>query len=341
MDKELKRKLFFGILLGGAAIIIGIGFIWSKFINFGTLTLNAQPPYQVLFADSGENFLCESDNCTYKLKPGQQSAILKKESYQDELITFQLERWQEKVLEAKFSIKPYISEEESDAAAKNLLPKEYSYELLTENNRQILVSLENNERKEVALFQKPINVRKIIGNDKSVIIQDAAAPARVYIVDVLNRERRIIDSADLSGMENGKWSLGGRYFVFTKNNSPSLWLLDVDLSTVIDLSIEAELNNTFWTYDERLLFASNQLVTNTSFSGKYYNYISLLPDTGTTVNFVVYNPDEKSYSQIYSLDTLQALPQDLAASGNFDKIYFSEMSAAGPPKFFRISLKKI
>jgi hypothetical protein len=301
MELERRRSLALGIILG--LIILGaiFLFLWGIYLNRGTISITADPPFTVITTD-GKQTQCESSPCKITQKIGLRDLILVKQGHESISTEITVKLWRTVDLEVEFQVNPYIESIEKLPESDEEINYEIVFDEQTQNYK--LISSTDDQKRAIVYFQKKISSPLIFSSEFSALIVDQKSNL-TYRIDILGAEREVVQDFDFSEIENGIWSQEGSRFAFTQTDSPYVWLLDEN-NEVKETSFNKEKTSYAWTYSGNLFFITNdETISNT---------------IGYT--FGEYNPQDDSYSIIESFSEIQSLPDVLIPSNNGRIIYF-------------------
>ncbi|MBI5754177.1 hypothetical protein HZA40_03485 [Candidatus Peregrinibacteria bacterium] len=326
MDIEKKRMIFFGSILAIAIIGSLVLFFWGNVLNRGTLKITGDAPFSVEIVGLGKEE-CPASPCSIKTKSGYHELLISKSGYQTILTSSTVKLWRTTALPIQFQIIPQVTETDTipDPDKKN----EYELVMDSKSGMQKLIRKDQISTT-LAYFPKPTTKADIIGGKNTVLIIDSEA-STAYIVDLQAKSRTSIDPSDLADMENGSWSDDGKYLIFSKKNSPFLWLLDVSTQKISSLTLATNLKQTSWAYNDDLIFITEQ-----SYSSINDLQINLLDEKSTNgLTFGLYKPLTGSYQRFGDFPTVLSLPDEFIATANGDTVYFKSGK-----RNFRIILRK-
>ncbi|MBD3360890.1 PEGA domain-containing protein [Candidatus Peregrinibacteria bacterium] len=321
MDREKKKILFFGGILGLIILISILYFLWGSFINRGTILIHSDPPFTVEFF-GGETYECETSPCEIKQKIGTKSVILSKEGYKTIVKEIKIGLWQTTEIDIDFEIIPYLVEIE------NLpdLEEEKKYSIVFDEIQKMykLVNAEDMQKRAIVYFQKEIIQPQVFGSENKVLlISQNSDPLTAYVIDIIKKTREKITDPNLRNITEGSWSRSGKYFVFSKEKSEFLWILE-SKNSIKKLDLKTNETAYAWTYDGDLHFITHQGTEPRAQMGKYgNNYINIftsVSDYGFTIG--EYHPDENSYTKIEVFSEISEVPDSLIPASNGQIIYF-------------------
>lgn len=197
---------------------------------------------------------------------------------------------------------------------------------LDENNgMQKLVQVDAFGEKTIVYFPGSIKMPIIFGSKNAVLILDkGSSDTPAYKVNVLTKERQVINLGSMKDIKDGVWSFSGKYFVFSTKNSNNLWILD-DNNRIKKIDLEIDLGQLSWTYKDSLLFVTSQVLSDNNIEGKYgKNYVNVLPTNpeSTYYSFGEYHPEENAYTKIDINEAIKNKPSNLIPIGSGNEIYF-------------------
>lgn len=105
-NEAMDQRKAAALVLIVIAVFGGGLFIWNKFINFGTLEIEAKAPFE--YSIDGISYKCEIAPCSQKLKPQTYTVVIQKEHFQPETHITLIRRGQTSSEKITFTIVPYI-----------------------------------------------------------------------------------------------------------------------------------------------------------------------------------------------------------------------------------------
>lgn len=316
MDSEIKKRIFFGSILGIVLLLSVIYLTFGSYINKGTLAINAETPF-IVEIYGGEQFTCATTPCEITHKSGTIDIILAKEGKKSIVETVKIPLWKTANLNITFEMVPYITQSEN---LPELKPAP-TYEILPEGTNFKLVNQNDEQQRAIVFFPKQIKNPKIFGSEKTALIIDQGAiPPTAYKVDLILKDKERVEDFDFSNIENGQWSPDGNNFSFRDNGL--IKVLNTE-NKIHQLSLDLNRTNIAWTYQNSLLFVTDQDLQVTDETGKYTNYITPLSTKSLdSFSFGEYHPEEDSYTQIHNFSEIIERPSILIPANNGRTIYF-------------------
>ena len=102
---NFRRFAVIGLIIFLAAFY----FVWKNFLNFGTLEIYGDIPYDVLVFDD-QNYTCDTQPCELKMDRGEKSLSFFKFGFEAESQSVEVPLWSTVSTRVKFEIKPYMEE---------------------------------------------------------------------------------------------------------------------------------------------------------------------------------------------------------------------------------------
>ena len=315
MDNERKRMLFLGIILG-TILIMSIGFMaFNKFLNKGTVSVSAEPPFVVEVVNGGV-VQCVETPCRIGTKRGFQNLIITKANHKSVVREVDVKLWKTQELAVSLELIPQIF-------TATTLPADStpSYSLVYDQDSRLYKLIADNDRQANAIvnFPKEIKNAQVFSADKSaLIIGDSTA----YRISIPAKTKTALSlSQTLANITNTSLSRNGTHFSFRYTSGADLHVLTGN--TIQQTDLIADRTATAWTYDERLLFITNQellTTTGTDLSGN--PYVELGDQFSTTGYYVgFYDPANDKYSRIGSFTEITSLPTAIVPTSNGRTIY--------------------
>lgn len=310
MNKSTKIVLFWAAI----SVLIVIAFFGRDVFFRGKIIVNSQPPYQIQVL-GGENFTCSENPCVIRQTSGIKDLYLQKEGHQSVLETIDVGVWSKSEIEVIF--KPFPKLMSVDVLPEIDGNPDYSLVMDEVNGMQKLVSGDS----EVAIvyFPKAIDEPVIFGDKNYVLIVDKKGTAYKVDVRANKRDRVLVGEAKLLG---GKWSLDGRYFVFSVEGNDFLWLMDSRNQTLKQLDINSGLEQIGWV-EGRLVFVSDQPYNSSignEISEKLLKFLST-EETGKFI-FAFYYPALNIYGELGVFPEITQAPKNLIPTTNGSEVYF-------------------
>jgi len=329
MDIEKKRALFFGSLLVLAVLGATILFLWGNLIDRGNISVSGDSPFTVEIAGLSKQD-CLVSPCLIKTKSGRQDLAISKSGFKSTITSVNVKLWGTVDLPISFDLIPHI--EETTSIPEPLKKSELDLVIDHGNNMQKLIKKNNPSIEALAYFPKPISKFQIIdGNNSALILDLSSVDNPAYIVNFDTKKREEISQKDLLGLVAGAWSDDGKYLVFSKKNSPLLWLMNVGGKSVNQLQLITNLKEISWAYNDILLFVTDQTYSS---SGNGVNLLDAPTQNGVT--FGTYDAINNQYSVIGNFPEVLSLPNEFISTTNGNTIYFTINK-----KNFKITLRKI
>lgn len=329
MEVEKKRMLFFGILLGLAIVSSVVLFFWGNLINRGTIRLIGEPPFDVQIVGFSSQD-CTTSPCSIKTKSGYKDLVIDKAGFQSIITSATVKLWRTVDLPLTFQMIPQVTE--TDLIPDSDKPEQYELVMDKNTNMQALVKKAKSSNEALSYFPRPITKASIIGGKKSALIVDQNSRANIaYFVDFASKTRTELSLEELSDIDNGTWSHDGKYLIFNHNGSDSLWLLNTSTKAASELALTNNLKQISWTYNNDLLFVTDQ-----AYSTINQSEIKLLKEKSQNdLTFGIYNPENDRYSSIGDFPEIQKMPEEFIVTSSGETIYFKSGD-----KNFRIILGK-
>lgn len=330
MEVEKKRMLFFGILLGLAIISSVVLFFWGNLINRGTIRLVGEVPFDVQIVGFGQQN-CPTSPCSIKTKSGYRDLVINKAGFQSIITSATVKLWRTVDLPLAFQMIPQVTE--TDSIPDPDKPDQYELVMDKNANMQALVNKAKNSNEALSYFPRPITKASIIGGKSSALIIDQNPRENIaYFVDFKNKTRTALNLEELSDITNGVWSLDGKYLIFSRNGSASLWLLNTSTKAASALALTNNLKQISWTYNDDLLFVTDQAYSTINQPAE----IKLLKEKSQNdLTFGIYHPAKDQYNPLGDFTEIQKMPEEFIVTSSGETIYFKSGD-----KNFRIILGK-
>ena len=325
MDSDSKKMFKFGLFILLIAIFAIGFFIWG-FIAKGTLVLSGEAPFSVRIVD-GKVIECQTSPCEISLGTGNHSAFISKSNYKDLFIESKIRLWKSTDINLSFQLLPSLIE--TDNLPSLSKSKNYGFEV--DNNGQKLVDTDDASSNAIVYFPKQLKEPKVFANGDYALVLGGNA----YKVNTKANTREEIPVNSLIDISDAKWSMDGRYLIFSKKDALNLWLLDSKSGTSSQLDVSAPLKLAQWLYDDTLVFVTGQEYSSKGGFDSFGNGYTELLNTYSSQNFTVgfFYPNDASYSRLESFQ--KQMPEDLIAMANGESIYLKIGE-----KNFRIILRK-
>ncbi len=310
MDAE-KRKKYLPLIIIGAVIIFSIlWFIWGRFINRGEIILSGNAPFDIEVFDELTTE-CPQSPCTVQVRAGQKNLVIRKTGYLEQLLTPEVPILGEIAIDLQFQIEPYIQ-------ALNQFPQPpadfvlYQLTETADQQAQKLVEIDDPQARPIVTFPQNIDLVTIWGNERAALILDEDNLGTGYYIDIVGQEKSLIQDPALTDLFDGKWSPSGLYFVFKRDSSDFLWLLDYQ-GNIQELDLIEPLDQVSWSPDDQLYFSTIRQLGDGIFADSAEEL---------AITFGYYSPEQDSYQRIGVYSNLNGLATNLLVTGNKDAIYF-------------------
>lgn len=310
MDKDQKKTLFFGIILGTTFVIAVLYMVFNAFLNHGTISLSGDTPFLIEIV-GGEQVNCELSPCEIKTKKGFQNLIIAKENHKTIVREVKVQLWQTQKLNLTFELIPQVE------AINETLPEEkyYTYSLIYEESGHLykLVLDQDPAKRAIVYFSKEIKNPKIFGGKTAALI---VGENGIYKIDVASQTKTQITGGakeDLQEILNGHFAEKSDNFAFRLLSSPNIFVLGSD-NEVERTALIADRTLSVWTYDNQLLFITDQKIAGEDDMP--------LPDISTEGFYIgKYDPENNSYEMIKNFPEITKKPQSAIIVSNGDAIY--------------------
>ena len=260
MDREKKKTIALAVLLSLAVITAVVYFFWGNFINRGTLKVVAEPPFKVEIFDNAiirGSTICETSPCFIKQKSGQSDLLITKDGHKSLLTAVDLRLWRTTEIHPELLLIPRM--EETDLLPE--IKENMQYELVTdtENGMQKLIKQDDKNSSAIVYFNPPLKDPVVIGGKDFVMLSEQTQQDQsAYIIDIANSKRTFISDEKLENINDGLWSNDGKYLIFSKTDSPYLWIFERETGLIIQTLLEVSLAHASWTLEHDLIFVTDQ-----------------------------------------------------------------------------------
>lgn len=324
MEIEKQRTCALATLII-LSVLIPIGyFLWTIFLNKGTLVLLGNAPFSVDIYFEGKQEIqvdCEKSPCKIKQKAGEKMVLVSKDAYEIFETNIDVKRGKDTELKADLVKIPSIQKIDQ-------LPKkgeEKSYKLISDQKSKMQKLVEANDKYEtpIVFFSNDIKNPKIFGNNSTVFIVNREGTNTVaYKVNVNTKGRTILKGNNFEKIVNGMWSQDGEYFVYSVANSDYLWLVSETVSSK-RLKIAGKIPQATWNINDDLIFATNQEEEVNGTKDKYGREKITLKENRITEKYLfgIYDPKNDTYSRMGRFE-FNDPPINLFTSGNGRELYF-------------------
>lgn len=310
MDKDQKKTLFFGIILGTVFVVAILSMLFNAFLNKGKILIKGDAPFLVEIA-GGEQINCQISPCEITTRKGFQNLIIAKEKHKTMVREVKVGLWQTKELQLNFELIPQIE------ATNETLPEEkfYTYSLVYDENEHLhkLIQDKDPSKRAIVYFAKEIKNPKIFGGQMTVLI---VGDNGIYKIDITAQTKTEItgdDADDLKQILGGHFAEKSGNFAFRMTNSPNIFVLNNN-NEIIRTAIIAERTLSIWTYDNKLLFITDQKI------GSEDNVP--LPDLSAEGFFIgTYDPANDTYLKIKSFPEILQKPKRAIIVSSGDTLY--------------------
>ena len=324
MEDENKKSLAFTILIL-VVIVVSVGvFLWGAFINRGTIRFIGPTPFSVEIFGL-EKFTCEASPCETSQKIGLQDLVLRKEGYRTLVTEVKVRLWRTVDFNVELEVIPHLE----NSTAFPTVESESKYELIFDinKNRQKLVLSNDINEIPIVFFPLALKNAQLFASDKYVFISTVKAS---YKVNVRSKTSQKLLARNLDILD-GKWSLDGKYFIYSSSGSPNLSVIDTEKNSILPLTINSTIDQVEWIYNNKLIFISDQ-----NYREEANYQIKLLNSKSVSeFTFAGYDPESGIYKKIESFSELAFVPEKIIATTNGQTIYFQ----SGEEKY-KLVLKK-
>lgn len=310
-----RRMVGFSIIFGLIVILAVLYFFWGV-INRGTVKISGEAPFEIEILGL-EPFTCEQSPCEIKSRRGLQDIIAKKDNHKTIVTEVSVKLWRSVDLPLVFEKLPTLSKIEQIPEALG----EIQYSIVNDeaSHMQKLIKSDDKNRKAIVYFQKSLKNPQIFGTEDYVLVVDED----VYKIDTRLKTRERLN-VDMPAIDAGKWSLSGKYFVYSEPDSKALWLLDAQAQTIKGLTLATNMLQVAWIYGDSLGFVSKQGFNSGGLSGDGREIIRLLSeDSANSFVFGTYSPSDDVYFLIETFDEIKETPIKLVPTKNGRTIYFT------------------
>ncbi len=314
MDEDKKKTLKLGIfILIMCLFAVGL-FAWG-FLGKGKLVFHGDPPFTVMILGE-ESVECEESPCEIRIHSGIKDIFITKTGYRDVYRSERVRTWRSTKVELEFRMEPMLTQ--ADEMPQPPEKTTYSISTEAETGAQRLVDEEDGET--VVYFQRPLEDPRVYGEERFILV----VSREIYKVDALNKTREEMEEIDLPEIREVKWSMDGRYMLFTREDSRYLRILDTRNAEIKRLSLFADISLTDWIHDNRIMFLTNQSFgTDGGRDEEGYPYgepMDEVIEEGYTLGF--YYPDSDRYSRVQNFMEITQTPSDFIAMSNGKSAYF-------------------
>lgn len=310
-----RRMIGFSIIFALVIILALLYFFWG-FINRGTIKITGDAPFAVEILGI-EPFTCEKFPCEISSRRGLQDIIAKKDNHKTIVTEVSVKLWRSVDLPLVFEKLPTLSKIEQIPEALG----EIQYAIVNDetSHMQKLIESDDENKRAIVYFQKSLKNPKIFGTEDYVLVIDE----EVYQIDIRLKTRERLN-VDIPTIDAGKWSLSGKYFVYSEPDSKAVWLLDTQTQTIKALTLATNMLQVAWIYGDSLGFVSKQGFNSDGLSGDGREIIRLLTeDSANSFVFGTYSPSEDVYFLIETFDEIKQTPIKLVPTKNGRTIYFT------------------
>lgn len=313
--RRKRRMIGFSIIFVLVVILAVLYFFWGV-INRGTVKITGDTPFAVEILGI-DPFTCEKSPCEITSRRGVQNIIAKKDNHKTIVTEVSVKLWRSVELPLVFEKLPTLSKIEEIPEALG----EVRYGIINDEASHMQKLVESDDKNEIAIvyFQKSLKNPKIFGTKDYVLVIDE----EVYKIDTRLKSRERLN-VDIPAIDAGKWSLSGKYFVYSEPDSKALWLLNTQHQTIKQLTLATNMLQVAWIYGDSLGFVSKQGFNSGGLSGDGREIIRLLSDdSANSFVFGTYTPSEDVYFLIETFDEIKQTPIKLVPTKNGRTIYFT------------------
>jgi hypothetical protein len=253
---NFRRFAVIGLIIFLAAFY----FVWQNFLNFGTLEIYGDIPYDVLVFDD-QNYTCEIQPCELKMDRGEKSLSFYKFGFEAESQSVEVPLWSTVSTRVNFEIKPYmekitvITEEPQYPSTKEY---ELKYDEKTHNYKLAASNQTNTQPVALSYFPNKLESPIIFGSDDAVLIieqDEQKEENQIYFIDVESKSRYEIGTISrFTKILAAIPSFNGEYFLLQTQNTEeetNYWL--VDSARLSEIETDAFIGNIHWTLHAELV----------------------------------------------------------------------------------------
>lgn len=303
-DEDKKKSMFLGIILGSIFVVAVFFMAFNKFLNKGTIAIYAEPPFNVELV-GGMEVPCNENPCKIGSKRGFQNLVISKTNHGTVVKEVKVELWKTVDVEVVFELIPQI-----ETVTKIPSPDPaFNYSILYDEESRLYKLVDNADRQKHAIvfFPKEIKNPRILGSEYAALIMGDEG---VYKIDTLNRSKEKITD-EMKKATSGFFSDKGNTFAFRVEGEADIFVLTRD-NEIQKTSLIADRNLLAWTYDEALLFITDQKLVD---SGP----IEEVSESGYFIG--KYYPGNGGYTRIKSFPEITELPSRIIPTGNGREIF--------------------
>lgn len=193
--EEKKLSLRRILVVGGIIFLAAFYFVWTTFLNFGTLKIEGNAPFTITVFEE-KTVECTVNPCEIKLTRGDKSVAFFKAGYSAENINTAISLWDTVTIKPFFSPHPYMTEVKKmpkDTISTKLVDYKLVYD--AEHNNWGLYKAESSSStlpQALSYFAGKIESPAIFGSEASVLIfqRDPALISNpVFYIDTVTKER--------------------------------------------------------------------------------------------------------------------------------------------------------
>jgi len=320
MNLNKKTKIIILIVI----LFIFILVLFRKTLFKGELIIDLEAPYQITIDDETIH-KCFEDICNISLKYGNKKIVITKNSYYPFIENIKISPWSKVKIKPKLDLLATLVH--TDEFFKKEIP-EYDFVKDRQSHMYKLVSNNNNP---IIFFPKKIEIKQIIADNKFVLI---ISDKESYKIDIKNKEKQKIN-LQIPEIKESKWSINGRYLIYSEDNSNKIFLIDFEKQSIEELPLKTQIDSLDWVSENRIVFATSQNYEKGDYTNKNGYLINLKNEEGA-ISFLTYHLDENFYSFIAEFSEILELPTKLHSTKSANEIYFEYESEK-----FKINLEKI
>jgi len=302
IQKQKKKKIIF---FSVPVLLIVLVVIFYKFLNFGTLVIVGDAPFEVILFEQG-SISCNEIPCEKKLKPGETFISYFKMGHTAKSDIVDVPLWRSIEITPTFTREPFLQEVTEIPQNRPVIEKvEYEIKYDKYSKKHKLIAVGKIPELPIAYFPNKLKSPKIIGTQDSVIIIEQASTksgtSDIYYIDIKANKQINLGTTDYEILAVKPSPNGRAYLLKTRKNSKEQGLYLANQYSISKIYTAAKFEEAIWTYSNKIIFVEQ---------------------AETDYDFKLFDPETNTNESIYSVKTLTNPPSKITVDNTNEHIYF-------------------
>lgn len=254
MDDSQKRNFAFGILIAVLIISSIFFFLFTNFLNKGTIQISENSkisaPFSVFEQKSGMH-ICEQLPCEFKVFAGNKDLLFQKNAYKDKTITTKVSFLRTSTIDLDMNIEAYL--ELSDL---KLETPSNPYRLISDEKTGIqkLVNLKSPIQEAIAFFPDKVENPEYFNSENFLLILDKNK--KPILINIVNGEKLYIDSI-FQNASDIVISSDGKFFAFNDKEKGTIQFYKTQNKELHDTEIQSQNSKFIFSSDNDLFIVKS------------------------------------------------------------------------------------